>query len=110
VPTDGCVLSVAFSVILLVRENSARSLPPGVPISKGRIMQERGNRNREGVRFMRAERTLQEVADIMGLTKQRVQQIETLALKKLKLLLLEDEQFWRLLDDYEEVDVMGKGK
>jgi DNA-directed RNA polymerase sigma subunit (sigma70/sigma32) len=57
---------------------------------------------------MRAERTLQEVADIMGLTKQRVQQIETLALKKLKLLLLEDEQFWRLLDDFEEVDVMGK--
>jgi DNA-directed RNA polymerase sigma subunit (sigma70/sigma32) len=71
-------------------------------------MQERGNRGREGVRFMRAERTLQEVADIMGLTKQRVQQIETLALKKLKLLLLEDEQFWRLLDDFEEVDVMGK--
>jgi DNA-directed RNA polymerase sigma subunit (sigma70/sigma32) len=45
----------------------------------------------------------------MGLTKQRVQQIETLALKKLKRLLLEDEQFWRLLDDFEEVDIMGKG-
>jgi uncharacterized protein YdcH (DUF465 family) len=44
----------------------------------------------------------------MGLTKSRVQQIETLALKKLKRLLLEDEQFWRLLDDYEEVDIMGK--
>lgn len=71
-------------------------------------MQERGNRGREGVRFMRAEKTLQEVADIMGLTKQRVQQIETLALKKLKLLLMEDDQFWRLLDDFEEVDIMGK--
>ena len=71
-------------------------------------MQERGNRNREGTRFMRAEMTLQDVADIMGLTKQRVQQIETLALKKMKRLLLEDEKFWRLLDDFEEVDVMGK--
>ena len=72
-------------------------------------MQERGNRNREGTRFMRAEMTLQDVADIMGLTKQRVQQIETLALKKMKRLLLKDEEFWRLLDDFEEVDVMGKG-
>jgi DNA-directed RNA polymerase sigma subunit (sigma70/sigma32) len=71
-------------------------------------MQERGNRNREGARFLRAEMTLQDVADIMGLTKQRVQQIETLALKKLKRLLLEDEEFWRLLDDFEGVDVMGK--
>jgi DNA-directed RNA polymerase sigma subunit (sigma70/sigma32) len=71
-------------------------------------MQERGNRNREGARFLRAEMTLQDVADIMGLTKQRVQQIETLALKKMKRLLLEDEEFWRLLDDFEGVDVMGK--
>jgi DNA-directed RNA polymerase sigma subunit (sigma70/sigma32) len=71
-------------------------------------MQERGNRNREGMRFLRAEMTLQDVADIMGLTKQRVQQIETLALKKMKRLLLEDEEFWRLLDDFEGVDVMGK--
>ena len=71
-------------------------------------MQERGNRKREDVRFLRAEMTLQDVADIMGLTKQRVQQIETLALKKMKRFLLEDEEFWRLLDDFEGVDVMGK--
>ena len=73
-------------------------------------MQERGNRKRMDVPFVRADKTLQEVADMLGLTRERVRQIETVALKKLKRLLLEDEQFWRLLDDYEEVDVMGKGK
>jgi DNA-directed RNA polymerase sigma subunit (sigma70/sigma32) len=71
-------------------------------------MQERGNRKRMDVPFVRADKTLQEVADMLGLTRERVRQIETVALKKIKEMLLADEQFWRLLDDYEEVDVMGK--
>jgi hypothetical protein len=71
-------------------------------------MQERGNRKRMDVPFVRADKTLQEVADMLGLTRERVRQIETVALKKIKEMLLADEEFWRLMDDFEEVDIMGK--
>jgi hypothetical protein len=60
------------------------------------------------VPFVRADKTLQEVADMLGLTRERVRQIETVALKKIKEMLLADEEFWRLMDDFEEVDIMGK--
>jgi len=73
-------------------------------------MQERGNRTAEGLRYQRGAMTLQEVADLLGITRQRVQQIETLALKKLKIGLMADPLFWRIIDDFEEVDVLGKGK
>jgi len=73
-------------------------------------MQERGNRGAEGERYQRGDMTLQEVADLLGITRQRVQQIETLALKKIKIELMNDPEFWRLIDDFESVDVLGKKK
>jgi DNA-directed RNA polymerase sigma subunit (sigma70/sigma32) len=73
-------------------------------------MQERGNRGAEGERYQRGDMTLQEVADLLGITRQRVQQIETLALKKIKIGLMNDPEFWRLIDDFESVDVLGKKK
>jgi len=69
-------------------------------------MQERGNRKRVDVPFVRAERTLQEVADMLGITRERVRQVETIALKKMKLLLLEDDEFWRLLEAFESAGVL----
>jgi cobalamin biosynthesis protein CbiG len=68
-------------------------------------MQERGNRKRIDVPFVRAERTLQEVADMLGITRERVRQVETIALKKMKLLLLEDDQFWELLEAFKGAGV-----